>query len=214
MTHNLVGQTFGRLKAVRFVGIEKGRSLHECVCSCGNTITVKSKYLVNGDTKSCGCLVKENAIANGKATATHGLTNHPIMKVWSSMKDRCLNKKCHAYADYGGRGITVSEPWMNFKTFFDDVFPTYKKGLELDRIDNNKGYSKDNFRWATPTENKRNRRNSIHITANGITKHIAEWASDTGISIYSIRARLRAGKVGAVAVFGSSAYKSTKNSNG
>src|SRR3954462_10898895 len=119
---DLTGRTFGMLTVIKFIGIIARRSMYLCQCSCGKATTVKAKYLLNGDTKSCGCLKTIMCAENGKNTITHGLTKHPLYKVWSSMKDRCLNKKCHAYKHYGGRGIGISEDWLQFQKFYDDVF--------------------------------------------------------------------------------------------
>ena len=84
--------------------------------------------------------------------------------MWSNMKMRCINTKNKDYGGYGGRGITVSNTWINsFEDFYRDVIKGYKEGLELDRIDNDKGYSKENCRWVTPQQNsmnKRSRKNS------------------------------------------------------
>ena len=200
---NLSGHKFGRLSVIRFIDIVRGRSIYECKCDCGETIEAKSKDLLIGDKKSCGCLKIDTAIANSKKGITHGLTKHPLYKVWSSMKDRCLNKNCHAYNDYGGRGITISESWMMFSNFYNDVINGYSKGLELDRPKNNEGYSNSNFRWATPLQNKRNRRVSMHLTVNGVTKHISEWGKEYSISRHSIFGRIKyEGLDGEIALFG------------
>lgn len=200
---NLSGNKFGSLKVLRFVEMHRGRSFYECQCDCGNVVIKNAKYLCCGDTTSCGCLKIKNAITNAKNGITHGLSKHPLYKVWASLKDRCFNEKCHCYSDYGGRGITVSDEWLSFQTFYNDVIGTYKKGLELDRRDNDGNYCKENFRWATPTVNKRNRRTSVYLTVNGITKHIAEWSSEYGISRHSIFSRIVYEKLnGELALYG------------
>lgn len=205
---NITGHRFGRLVVLEFTNLINGRSHYLCKCDCGKIVEKKSHYLLSGDTKSCGCLKSDSAIINSKKAQTHGLTKHPLYKVWDSMKYRCLNKNCHAYPDYGGRGIGVSEEWLVFQNFYNDVEPTYKKGLELDRVNNDKGYSKDNFRWATPTVNKRNRRVSVFLTVNGVTKHIAQWAEETGISRHSIFSRMKyLNKVGEEALYGTRKLK-------
>jgi len=91
----------------------------------------------------------------------HGLKHHPLYSVWSSMKKRCDNPNEKAYKHYGGRGIEVCKEWYEFKKFYDDMVVGYKQGLQLDRIDNDKGYSKKNCRWATVSQNCSNRRTSI-----------------------------------------------------
>lgn len=201
---SLSGHKFGLLSVLKYDNTVSGRDFYLCKCDCGKTTIIKAKYLLNGDTKSCGCLRSIKSHENGKKRTTHGLSNHPLFKVWSSMKDRCLNNKCHAFNDYGGRGICIDERWMDFKLFFEDVSPTYILGLELDRYPNNNGnYSNNNFRWTTPTENKRNRRNTLFITINDITKSIGEWSKDTGINHRCISNRIRSGKKGLIALFGS-----------
>lgn len=85
------------------------------------------------------------------------------------MKGRCFTKKSKAYKNYGGRGITVCTEWLNnfslFKKWCEEN--GYKKGLQLDRIDNDKNYSPDNCRFVTPSENLRNKRNNLYLIYNG-----------------------------------------------
>lgn len=200
---SLPGNRFGRLLVLCYHDTVKKNTFYTCMCDCGKECVVNGKYLRLGDTRSCGCLKAQRQKENMKPITTHGLTKHPLYKVWTSMKDRCLNPKCHAYKDYGGRGIGISQEWLSFKSFYDDVIGTYQKGLELDRTDNNGSYGKDNFRWATPVVNKRNRRNSVLLEVNGVTKHISEWAEETGISVVSIRHRIKSeGKTGEEALYG------------
>jgi hypothetical protein len=124
--------------------------------------------------------------------------------VWISMKSRCLRRTHRAYEDYGGRGITVCERWMQFANFFADTGPRPSEGLSLDRIDNEKGYwcgkaecsecgplcREKNWRWATREEQQRNTRASIMITYRGETRTIPEWSERLGIPASLIRRRV------------------------
>lgn len=83
------------------------------------------------------------------------------------MKDRCYNAKHKRYSNYGGRGITVSDDWHDFEKFRTDMADTYSSGLTLERLENSKGYSKENCKWATPKEQQRNRRNNVYVTFEG-----------------------------------------------
>lgn len=108
---------------------------------------------------------------------------------WYSMLDRCYNKKNPNYFRYGKRGIEVSKDWLSFETFFKEMKDTYKYGLTLDRIDNNKGYSQKNCRWATHKEQSNNTRTNHSVTWRGITKTITQWAEDLGLNVFTIRTR-------------------------
>lgn len=113
-------------------------------------------------------------------------------KIWRGMLGRCLNKTNPAWMDYGGRGIGVCDRWRSFENFLADM-GRRPDGLSLDRIDNNKGYSPDNCRWATRKEQARNRRSSAMIEYKGECRALVEWAEITGISVSAITQRLRAG---------------------
>lgn len=88
---------------------------------------------------------------------THGMAGTPIYQIWASMIQRCTNSKDKDYKDYGARGITVCKEWLKFEAFFSDMGHR-PEGRSLDRRENDKGYSKDNCRWATAVEQANNRR--------------------------------------------------------
>ena len=114
-------------------------------------------------------------------------------RIWSYMKSRCLNKNNKSYHRYGGRGITIDPSWVNnFEQFYLDMGAP-PDGMELDRIDNNGPYSKENCRWASVKEQSRNRRNNRPITINGETRLLVEWAEITGVNADKIYTRLKAG---------------------
>lgn len=90
---------------------------------------------------------------------THGMHDTPEYKVWSGIKQRCLNPKNPAFINYGGRGITVCDEWIDsFEQFYADMGPRPSSKLTLERVDNDKGYSRDNCKWATRAEQIWNRR--------------------------------------------------------
>ena len=129
-------------------------------CFCGKTFKAGIQDVKKLTTRSCGCLI-------GKQNITHGLTKHRLYGTWSSMTNRCNNKSNHAYNDYGARGITVCDEWLDIKNFINDMYPSYKEGLSIDRINNNKGYSKDNCRWADSFTQTRNTRRLVSKNTSG-----------------------------------------------
>jgi hypothetical protein len=104
-----------------------------------------------------------------------------LFKRWSAMKRRCNNPNCLEYRWYGARGITVCKEWNSFRVFEKDMLPTYRNGLYLERIDNNKGYYKENCRWATPKDQATNRRNTKLFEFNNMKKTLTDWAKEIGI---------------------------------
>lgn len=121
----------------------------------------------------------------------HGMYGTTIYRVWLRMKQRCYNPKDPAYKWYGARGLTVSEDWNSFANFFKDMGNKLDPKLTLERIDNNKGYSKENCCWAYMKEQGNNRRGNINLTFNGVTQNISAWAKSLGISHESLRKRLK-----------------------
>jgi len=137
------------------VSVRKHKSVRKCVdckCECGSIVfNVPITYLKNGRVKSCGC---------GISRSLKGLSRHPLYWVWNNMISRCHNHKDVAYGRYGARGITVCKEWNDFLAFYSDMICEWSKGLEIDRIDNRKGYKKSNCRWVTKRYNMCNTRKS------------------------------------------------------
>lgn len=98
----------------------------------------------------------------------HGMHGTRFYNIWNSMKKRCLTISNNSYKRYGGSGITISDEWKNFINFKEDMYQLYLNHIEefgeretsIDRIDNNKGYSKENCRWATLKEQRLNQTRS------------------------------------------------------
>lgn len=160
---NISGLKFGSLKALKRDQERTNSSKSKAIywlfqCDCGQIKSIIKTTVVNLVTTSCGC--KNNF---------HGLTHTPEYCVWESMKKRCLNKNNHAYPRYGGRGITVCERWLeSAANFVEDMGLRPSDKHQLDRIDNNKGYYKENCRWVLSIINNKNKRNSKYWIINGV----------------------------------------------
>ena len=119
----------------------------------------------------------------------HGLFNkhRDLFNLYSTIKMRCTNKNRQNYARYGGRGIGLCDEWNNAINFVQwSLKSGYKKGLQIDRIDNNKGYFPDNCRWVTPRQNAQNTRRNVYLTINNRTECVSEWSRIKNISQYTI----------------------------
>lgn len=186
---NLTNQVFGRLTAIRYSNHEQGtRPLWICKCSCGKEISVIPASLINGKTKSCGCLKRtarktHGAVIGGRATKTYA--------IWSAMRQRCENPKCKGYSNYGGRGIKVCPRWIKYENFLADMGEK-PEGKSLDRFPNNDGnYEPGNCRWATSKEQMNNTRLTTKLTIEGVTKPLSEWAEESQVSKPTLAFRLR-----------------------
>ena len=151
---DLRGQKFGRLIAIE--PTEKrsndGSIIWRCFCDCGNECFAASPSLRRGDTKSCGCLKKE------RARTHYGMRNTPAYKAWKNMIQRCENPNNSRYKDWGGRGISVSEEFHDFQTWYDHIGPKPGTEYSQDRINNDGNYERGNIRWATREEQANNSR--------------------------------------------------------
>lgn len=196
---NLIGETYGELTVIAPALRDKsGSACFLCRCNkCGQEKVVRGCDLLRGFVKSCGCLGKER---RAEAHTTHGLSHDPTYKVWLDIKRRCKNSNRPTYKNYGGRGITIAPEWENdFDAFYDYVSKLEhfgEKGYSLDRIDNDKGYEPGNLRYATQTEQVRNRRNTVRVEYQGEMLTLKEAAEKSGINYGTLKSRYHAGDRG------------------
>jgi len=161
----MIGQRFGRLKidgVDREARYGKQIIILVCRCDCGKEKRVPVYSVLNGDTSSCGCLYKEiwadlgvhhGEACDGKRT--------PEYRAWMAMISRCTNRNHEHWKDYGGRGITVCDKWLqSYPAFVADIGRRPSSKHSLDRIENDGNYEPNNVHWATKKEQQNNRRNS------------------------------------------------------
>ena len=165
----LAGQVFGRWAVVRFHSSDRKIVKWWCRCECGTERAVRTSKLREGVSQSCGCLARQNQRA---AIATHQMTRTPPYYAWRSMWKRCTNPRTSGYRNWGGRGIRVCDEWQTFEAFWRDMGPTWQRGLTLDRIDNEGNYEPQNCRWATWSQQVRNRRPSVRREASSGTHSV------------------------------------------
>jgi hypothetical protein len=186
---SLIYQKFNKLTLIKEVKphITAGGHLHrkcEFKCDCGKIVQIQFSAVKNGSTKSCGCHSKDLASKRMKAfNRKHGMFNTPEYNIYLSMKKRCLNQNHKSFMHYGGRGINICQSWIDsFDNFINDMGLRPSNNHSLDRLDNNKGYSKENCRWSTRTEQARNVRTNRIIEFNNEKKCLSEWAEIIGVS--------------------------------
>lgn len=177
---DLTGKRFGRLTVMgQAAPSPSGKVRWRCLCDCGNYVDVFWCNLGRGNTQSCGCYHREFAT---KTKTVHGQRRSKLYGVWCSMKARCANPNQKSYPLYGGRGITVCADWLDdFSAFYVWAMENgYKDGLTIDRIDGDKGYSPENCRWVTRKVQANNINTNVHVTYNGETHTLSEWADIVG----------------------------------
>lgn len=188
---DLTGKRFERLVVLGRAELNRKRIHWRCLCDCGKEVIISGSNLVTGNSKSCGCwhdeVSKKRII---ELSFKHGEHKTRLYHIWRGMKYRCKSTESIKRKTYKDRGITVCEEWSDYNVFREWALSNgYADNLTIDRIDNGKGYSPDNCRWATAKEQSDNRRNTIRYYG----KTISELESITGIPGYIIRQRVNAG---------------------
>lgn len=176
---DMTGKRCGRLIVLEFsCKTNGGEYTWRCLCDCGNEAHITGYALRSGHTQSCGCLHSERTAEARRSEKIHGLADSPEYRSWISMVRRVTNPASHNYAYYGGRGITICDRWLNgdgvrsgVECFVLDM-GNRPSATSLDRINNDGNYDPGNCRWATRSEQVRNRRLNL--------KHDNKETSDVG----------------------------------
>jgi hypothetical protein len=177
---DITNNKYGLLTVLGYVGEGKWH----CICECKEEKIVKTARLTTGHVKSCGCLTKTNAVKHNAIKTKEYMT-------WTNIKARCNNPNNTAYKNYGARGIVICKEWLNsFENFFKDMGEC-PIGFSIERIDNDKGYTKDNCIWASPKIQAMNRRSNFIVTYKGKEKPLKQWCDDLNLNYKKVFARIR-----------------------
>lgn len=168
---DLTGQKFYRLTPIKVVDGHFSKWL--CKCDCGKYKEIYAGYLLKGQTKSCGCLERENREQLKERSMKHGMTETILYKKWCGIKARCYNPNYKYFNRYGGRGIRVCDEWLGEHGFENFAKWAYEAGYDddkhtfeqtIDRIDTDGNYEPSNCRWSNQIEQVGNRSNAFLIT--------------------------------------------------
>lgn len=183
----MIGKTFNKLTVKQFSSVTtRGMSKYLCVCQCGKEVEVSHANLNTGHTGSCGCLRTGNP--------SHGMRHTKEYRAWLKMRERCHNPNDTSYPGYGGKGVVVADIYReSFQVFFEEVGKSPSNKHSIDRIDHTKGYVPGNLRWATDTQQARNKgmnrnnssgENGVNFYYSGNPNHttfaVAQWKNLDG----------------------------------
>lgn len=184
MTTISIGQKYNSLTVIKYSHKEGSFKYYICKCDCGNEKAFSIYNIIKGYSKTCGCaLIKHGRHLTSEFTA------------WREIRYRCFNKKAKHYPQYGGRGITVCDRWMeSFNNFFEDMGERPTPKHSLDRINNDGNYEPSNCRWATKQEQSNNRHNTVKCEYNGIVMPLTIWAKLINAKLKTMAEGVRVGK--------------------
>lgn len=185
------GQTLGECIFLKELNTDKKWRVGLFKCRCGKNFECQINMIRSGNTKSCGCYKNKVMI---ERNLKHGMTYSKEYVSWRSMIERTSNPNNNRYHKYGGVGIKVCERWLeSFQNFLDDLGTKPSPIHTVDRIENSKGYYKENCRWATPKEQSRNRSTTKMIKYKGEYIPLIELSERLGLNPKLVRGRIYKG---------------------
>jgi len=182
---DLEGMVIERLTVIAFAGIPKRETMWYAKCTCGNLVIMGRSNLLRKQTKSCGCYRLDHPAHQTQ----NGHSSHPLWKTWKAMLHRCENETDPSYENYGKRGITVCDRWHDFALFAQDMGERPDQ-MTLERKNNDLGYSPENCEWADRSTQLNNTRRTRHLTYNGVTQSLEQWAVQLGMSSDTLWGRI------------------------
>lgn len=195
------GTKFGSLTVIGPAGQDPktSKSLSRCQCICGAIVVKRNNDLLTGRIVSCGCEKRKRSskqmfMRAEKSNAYH-MSGTPLYHCWRDMIRRCYDPKHASYKNYGDRGIHVCRRWRkSFKSFMKWALQAgFEQGLQIDRIDYNKGYYPSNCRFVTRIEQANNKSNNRLITYEGRTMTVAQWSRELGVPYHSLKKHTKRG---------------------
>lgn len=195
-----IGDVFGRLRVLEEAprgGINHNRLRWHCICECGNATIVMASNLKSGNSKTCGCAQRiSNSIRLKTLSRKHGQYKTRLFKIWDGIIQRTGNPNATGYHNYGGRGIRLYGPWLDFTVFAAAVGQPPSPGHTMDRYPNKDGnYEPGNVRWATSREQNANRRDNVLVQYDGEVMIATELARRLGLTDSAIYGRIRRGTI-------------------
>lgn len=186
---DFTGKRFGYLEVIKLGATKDGHQTYICKCVCGREKAIKKKHLIakDGAVKSCGCMSTAAITKHGHNRK--GQTS-PEYVVWGRMLARCTDENLAEFLNYGGRGITVCDRWLDFRLFLEDMGVRPSRDHSIERLNNNLGYFKRNCVWATRTQQARNKRTNRLVTFDDETLCLAEWCERFNLAYTTTLARL------------------------
>ncbi|MCR5258486.1 MAG: hypothetical protein K6E40_10055 [Desulfovibrio sp.] len=177
---DLTGRRFGRLVVVQEAHPDRGyHPRWLCKCDCGNTKEIAHYNLLDGTTRSCGCLARDLLTVHGDALYKKRTR---LYCVWIAIKQRCMNKNNKRYEMYGGRGIKLCDEWLHYANFKEWAINNgYRRGLSIDRIDNKGDYEPSNCRWVDVYTQQRNKSNNLRVIVDGKEMILTDAAKILGV---------------------------------